>query len=60
MEKIDYSQLNNLLVEINKKNIPSNLILNLLNIKSLAELNVRQYNYLLFLIKREEIMEVLG
>ncbi|CCY79401.1 unknown [Mycoplasma sp. CAG:877] len=51
MEKIDYSQLNNLLTEINKKGIPSTLILNLLNIESLAELNVKQYNYLLFLVK---------
>jgi hypothetical protein len=51
VEKIDYSQLNNLLAEINKRGIPSDLILNLLDIESLAELNVKQYNYLLFLVK---------
>lgn len=51
MEKIDYSQLKNLLTEINKRGIPSDLILNLLDIESLAELNIKQYNYLLFLVK---------
>lgn len=51
MEKIDYSQLNNLLAEINKRGIPSDLILNLLDIESLAELSIKKYNYLLFIIK---------
>lgn len=48
--KINYEQLEKLLSELQKHNIPSNVILNLLNIGSLAELDVVKYNYLLLII----------
>lgn len=50
-EKIDFIQLENLMFELHKHGIPNNLILSLFQIGSLAELNVTQYNYLLFIIK---------
>lgn len=50
-DKIDFEQLENLIFELNRHNIPNELILNLFQIGSLAELNVTQYNYLLFIIK---------
>lgn len=51
MEIINYQQyvyLNDLLIE---HDIPAIVILKLLNIKSLSQINIRQYNYLLVLIK---------
>ena len=49
--KIDYDQMNELLLELKKHDIPSKVILNLFDIGSLAEINVVQYNYLLLIIK---------
>lgn len=49
--KIDYIQLENILQELTIHNIPSKAVLNLLDIENLAELTVKQYNYLLLMIK---------
>lgn len=49
--RIDYVQLDNLLNLLQNHNIPSQVVLHLCNIGSLAELTVPQYNYLLLLIK---------
>lgn len=49
--KIDYIQLENIIHELTIHNIPSKVILNLLDMESLAELTVKQYNYLLLIIK---------
>jgi len=49
--KIDYIQLENLIHELTFHNIPSKAVLNLLNIENLAEITVKQYNYLLLIIK---------
>lgn len=49
--KINYDQLDNLLFELKRHEVPTTIILNLLNIESLAELTVSQYNCLLLLTK---------
>ncbi len=51
MEKINYQQLDKLLIELKKHSIPSSLILSMFNIKSIAEINIVQYNCLLLIIK---------
>lgn len=48
--KIDYDQLEKLINELKKHDVSSNIVKDLCNVKSLAELNVVQYNYLLILI----------
>lgn len=50
-QKINYEQLENIINTLTRNDIPSAVVTNLLSIKSLAELNVVQYNYLLLLIK---------
>lgn len=51
-EKISFNQLDKLINELNKHEIPSQVVLILCNTDSLAKLNVVQYNYLLMLISR--------
>lgn len=48
--KIDNEQLEKLVYELIKRNISSRVVKTLCNVKSLTELNVVQYNYLLFLL----------
>lgn len=50
-QKINYEQLENIINTLTRNDIPSTVVTNLLSIKSLSELNVVQYNYLLLLIK---------
>ncbi len=50
-QKINYEQLENIINTLTRNDIPSAVVTNLLSIKSLSELNVVQYNYLLLLIK---------
>ena len=48
--KIDYTQLEKLITELGKREIPSKVVLELLNIDTLAKLTVVQYNYILLLL----------
>lgn len=50
-EKLDYNQLENLIFELSRHKVPSDMVLNMLNINSLAELSIKQYNYLLYILK---------
>ena len=49
--KINRESLKNLRNEMEKRDISTNIILNLLKIDNLSKLSMDQYNYLLFLIK---------
>ena len=49
--KINRESLKNLRDEMEKRDISTNIILNLLKIDNLSNLSMDQYNYLLFLIK---------
>lgn len=52
MEKIDKEQLNNLVNLLENNSIKSRWIMSICNIESLNDLTVRQYNFLLLLIKK--------
>ncbi len=49
--KIDHQQLEKLISQLKVSKIPSTVILSMLSISSLVEINVVQYNCLLFIIK---------
>ena len=52
MEIIDNQQLNNLFQLLEKNSIKSEWISSICNIETLTDLTVRQYNFLLLLIKK--------
>lgn len=51
MEKIDKQQLNKLLRVIEQYRLKNEWILSICNIDSLVDMSVKQYNFLLILIK---------
>lgn len=53
--KITGEELNNLINIMQEKNILQEWILKICKIKSLLDLNIIQYNYLLMIIKKDEI-----
>lgn len=54
---ISVDQLENLYKVLEQEQIKINWLLNALEINRLSDINVRQYNFILLIIKRSEINE---
>lgn len=54
MELVNKEQLDNIWKKMNDYNIPLDAIKNLLNIKYMQDMTVKQYNYLLLVIYQVE------
>lgn len=54
MELVNKEQLDNIWKKMNDYNIPLDTIKNLLNIKYMQDMTVKQYNYLLLVIYQVE------
>lgn len=52
MEKIDKTQLNNLIETLEENSIKSKWIMSICNVDSLTDITATQYNFLLLLIKK--------
>lgn len=50
-ERINVEQLENLVDVLNTYNVPKKVILKIFNVNSLFQLTVKQYNFLLLLLK---------